>query len=73
MFAVFVLYLLTWVTWDLNFSWKESSDGARTTVFGRLFQALTTPCEKFDLMSVRVNGFTSVRLFPRRVRCDSKV
>ena len=36
---------------DLNFSLKESSDGARTTASGRLFQEL---CEKkLDLFSVR--------------------
>ena len=74
-------YLLTWVTWvnypscpkgrDLNFSLKESSEGARTTASGRLFQALTTRCEKkLDLMSVRAYGFTSFWLFPRRVCCD---
>ena len=39
---------------DLNFSLKESSDGARTTAFGRLFQELMTRCEKkLDLMSVQ--------------------
>ena len=73
-----VTYLVTWVDYpscpkgrDLNFSLKESSDGARTTASGRLFQELTTRCEKkLDLICVRANGFTSFWLLPRSVRCD---
>ena len=80
-----VTYLLTWVTYvdtwvdypscpkgsDLNFTLDESSDGARTTASGRLFQELTTRCEKkLDLISVRANSFTSFWLLPLSVRCD---
>ena len=54
-------YLVTWVNYpcgpsgrDLNLSLKTSSDGELTTASGRLFQELTTRCEKnFDMMSVR--------------------
>ena len=55
--------IISWVDYrpkgrDLNFSLKESSDGARTTASGRLFQELTTRCEKkLALMSVRANSF----------------
>ena len=58
---VLLTYLVTWVNYpsspsgrDLNLSLKTCSNGELTTASGRLFQVVTTLCEKnFDLMSVR--------------------
>ena len=41
---------------DLSLTLKASSDGELTTASGRLFQELTTRCEKkFDIMRVHMH------------------